>query len=156
MPTNARLTILCSDEDNGVQGRLGDRYESGLDGKKILLDRCVTSGFMLKECGLQDIVLELDALPAYRNGTASQRRSLLLSEMSKLLGGAGLPVPPATHAPEQPISYVQATSEPAQTAAIKPTAPAQPVVPVTADNPETEQHNASRVPNLGRVVQSED
>lgn len=148
MPTSARINIFSSDEDLGVQGRLGDRYESGQDGKKTLLVRCVSSGFILKECGLQDIVLELDNLPDYRNGTASQRRALLLSEITRLFG-AGSPVPPVQPVIAPPATSATTTSE-SIPETIKPVEPAQltDITPVEHSEPTSTQKR----PNLGRPI----
>lgn len=146
MPTPARYKLLNSSEDDGVQGRFGDRYESGKDGKYVLLAQCVASGFILKECGLQDIALELDNLPAYRNGTASQRRALFLTEMARLMGaGTALVVPPAQPIVEPAIA-VEATSE----TVTKPVDVARTTDLITADKPE--ETTAPRLPNLGGLL----
>lgn len=151
MSTSARYKLLNSSEDDGVQGRFGDRYESGKDGKYVLLAQCVASGYILKECGLQDIVLELDNLPEYRNGTASQRRALFLGEIARLMGNSAvLPAqPPAQPAP--------ATHEvvPAPVAATSETLPID--IARVASVAASESEPASRRPNLaGQLIESDE
>lgn len=144
MSVSARVTIPFASEDGGVLGRLGDRYESGKDGKKTLINQCLAGGFILKECGLIDIALELDELPAFRNGNASQRRAIFLAEMARLMGTATtVTMPPAT----EPVHT--ATSEPVKQPVS--TAPAQPV----ESEPEPIIKNP-KLPNLGRVISDDD
>lgn len=108
--------------ETGVHGRFSELYESGSAGKSVLLAQCVAGGMILKECGLLDLITQIDSSQAYKAGTASERRALLLAELRSLFGQAA-PVS-AIEPPAVPVAaYPEPVAEqpPATTQATTPT-----------------------------------
>lgn len=124
----------------GAHGRFGALYESGTAGKSVLLSQCVAGGMILKECGLLDLITQIDT-PAYQAGTPGERRAMLLAELRAMFGQG--PAVPAVEPVSAPAPA--ATPEPAH---VEPAPQLAPATPITPRRPQ--------MPNLGRALDDKD
>ncbi|MDH0348207.1 hypothetical protein [Aeromonas dhakensis] len=123
-------------EAKNVHGRFARLYETGAAGKRALVLQCMAGGMMLKESGILETITMLDQHPAYLDGTPSERRNLLITELLALLGS---PVP--VH---QPVSGIPAQPAPAQVVSSSPATQ----TPAAADTAPEEQ-DQPKLPQFG-------
>lgn len=131
--------LLMSGADNDAGERFCKAY-TARSGKQEFHREVVKTGFILKETGLQDILLNLDADPAFRDAPNTVKTRMLLAELSQLFAGVQ---PVATAEPvrqEQPAQAAPLVEENESTEVAKPAAVAKAPQPVAKKKP---------MPNLG-------
>ena len=122
--------------EDSPQGRLAQAYESGEYGKTPLINRTMEAGAVLLDCNLQELVIGLSKLEAYKNGDSLQRRALLCAELRIMSGGMD------THPAPQRAATV---------------APAPVPEPEPEAGPDPEPATPARkMPRLGATVGDED
>lgn len=85
------LRLEIEGEDNDSLSRAIENYQKLRAGKKLFILELLEAGQIIKECGLLDIVSNVDSLPNYQEGNQSQRRAILLAELVGLVSGSGIP-----------------------------------------------------------------
>lgn len=75
-----------SDDAQPAVGRFCETYNSGRNNKQALMKECVSAGFMVKETGLSDFLLNLDMEPGYHTATPLQKSHILRKELIKFFG----------------------------------------------------------------------
>ncbi|WP_318491855.1 hypothetical protein [Photobacterium leiognathi] len=70
---------LASNESKALD-RFIDTYQTGFEGKSVLIKRCVVGGNILRESGMLDIITNIAEESDYINATTSFERTRIVAE----------------------------------------------------------------------------
>ncbi|HHY0551877.1 TPA: hypothetical protein ACVU5P_004196 [Vibrio parahaemolyticus] len=108
----ARSNFAFTSEDKQAAiSRFCETYNDGRN-KSQLIRECIAAGFMMKETGLLDFLLNLDKEPKYQQASDLQKTHIIKNELASVFGLTSLP--PANAVEEENATNQDNQNPPAQ------------------------------------------
>ncbi|EGQ7810323.1 hypothetical protein I6Y99_004366 [Vibrio parahaemolyticus] len=119
---------FTSEDKQAAISRFCETYNDGSN-KAQLIRECIAVGFMMKEAGLSDFLLNLDKEPQYHSASNLKKTHIMKNELAAVFGLTG--APPATQI-ESECELVSPSREPEEFTEPQPEVPqpSQPKSPI--------------------------